>query len=507
MWVVGIALFVVAWWMSLIIWPDYGEPFTYDQARDLLETRELVQGRDIKLLGPTTSINGVHLGPVYYYLLLPGIWVGGGDPQSVLDWQVSLFFISCIGLFIWAMRNKDWAVILTALVIGTMPVTTRSSHYFWNAHFMLTSMIWLIWIWKLASKNQKTWLWIGVGMVSGVCLQMESALGIVVFPAIIIRLWMKKWKSTIRWVIVGFGITLIPQIVYELTHGMQMSKLLLHEINGQGVLGDQINNWSDLIQDRWRMLVSVFISSFSLPPAWSLGVFVSLLWLGWWGRKKGKGKSEIGVPGLIWVLAIALYLVYPYQLKHWYTYGLCVILMWGFWEWVVGSGYKKSVVVGVGIALILFANGLIEADKFKQSAEAISLENPSSLVNQIEVIKAADSFCGDDDYAIHTLVPGIYDYSYQYLVWWMGKEGQIRLPSVMSYEPGVPAYVPNYDSLSWSNSSDETKNVCVIIEPGTENLQPGWEGRIGLGCVSEEKVFNFGTRVEKRVSCETENEV
>ena len=49
---------------------NYNSPFTYDQARDMLDLRVIAGFHSIQVPGPTTSITGLNLGPFYYYFNL-----------------------------------------------------------------------------------------------------------------------------------------------------------------------------------------------------------------------------------------------------------------------------------------------------------------------------------------------------------------------------------------------------------------------------------------------------
>ena len=60
---------------------NFNSPFTYDQARDMLDLRVIAGFYDFQLSGPTTSITGLNLGPYYYYFNLPVVWIGQGNPQ------------------------------------------------------------------------------------------------------------------------------------------------------------------------------------------------------------------------------------------------------------------------------------------------------------------------------------------------------------------------------------------------------------------------------------------
>src|SRR3990167_10509215 len=54
--------------------------FWYDQGRDALVIWDLWHKGKFFLIGPTTGIEGIFLGPFYYYLIAPFYLLGRGDP-------------------------------------------------------------------------------------------------------------------------------------------------------------------------------------------------------------------------------------------------------------------------------------------------------------------------------------------------------------------------------------------------------------------------------------------
>ncbi|HNZ84352.1 MAG TPA: hypothetical protein PKH59_00610, partial [Candidatus Woesebacteria bacterium] len=103
-------VFGIIWVISAVIrfgqvW-NYQTAFTYDQSRDLLDIRALGEFRDLAVLGPTTSINGLRLGPFYYYINLPAYWAGGGNPQTLVNWNIILF-LATAGFIFYFFRKKN----------------------------------------------------------------------------------------------------------------------------------------------------------------------------------------------------------------------------------------------------------------------------------------------------------------------------------------------------------------------------------------------------------------
>ncbi|PIS14569.1 hypothetical protein COT64_01910, partial [Candidatus Shapirobacteria bacterium CG09_land_8_20_14_0_10_39_12] len=63
--------------------------FWYDQGRDALVIWDLIHYQKFFLIGPVTGIEGIFLGPFYYYLLTPFYLIGRGNPVTAaagLSW-------------------------------------------------------------------------------------------------------------------------------------------------------------------------------------------------------------------------------------------------------------------------------------------------------------------------------------------------------------------------------------------------------------------------------------
>ena len=75
--------------------------FGYDQARDAFAASEILKG-DLKIIGPTTSFEGLNHGVLYYYLFSPFYFIGGGDPTYVAAFLRILNASSIILIFLLA---------------------------------------------------------------------------------------------------------------------------------------------------------------------------------------------------------------------------------------------------------------------------------------------------------------------------------------------------------------------------------------------------------------------
>ena len=92
-------IFLISTYLKLAPILNNNFPFTMDQARDMLDIREIAVGFHPVLIGPTTSINGVFLGPFYYYFNLIPFIISGGDPAFLVYWSQCLMLLPLLKNF------------------------------------------------------------------------------------------------------------------------------------------------------------------------------------------------------------------------------------------------------------------------------------------------------------------------------------------------------------------------------------------------------------------------
>src|SRR3990167_4442793 len=82
--------------------------FLADQGRDAMVVRRLLVNADPILVGPGTSVGNMYLGPIYYYLMAPALWLANYSPvgPSVM---VALFGVATI-FFLWYFARRLFGV-------------------------------------------------------------------------------------------------------------------------------------------------------------------------------------------------------------------------------------------------------------------------------------------------------------------------------------------------------------------------------------------------------------
>ena len=71
--------------------------FLGDEGRDVLIVKRMIVDGKWTLLGPTASVGGFFMGPIYYYFMAPFLWLWNFSPVGPAV-MVALFGIATIGL-------------------------------------------------------------------------------------------------------------------------------------------------------------------------------------------------------------------------------------------------------------------------------------------------------------------------------------------------------------------------------------------------------------------------
>jgi len=476
---------------------DYSTVFTYDQSRDMLDIRVLGEFKDIAVLGPTTSINGLRLGPFYYYINLPAYWVSGGSPQVLVYWNIILFLFSG-GFIFWYFRKRD---INLGFLAGTFflmaPQMFNLTRYFWNANMATyLSVYFFVALWNfLEKKDKKSVLWLGI--TSGLLTQFEAAFGIVcVLFSVLITIINKRsqnWKSFLIGMIPWF----LPQILLEIKNKFQMTKLLLGIFTGtNSVLGDKLTI-GEVIVSHLETIRGFFEGQFILNYGWGLGILILAIILILINKK----YKKVGIYFVSFLIfAFGFYTaIYHHELKMWYLESLRV---WYCFVVAIGlaniNKFKKLAMVIIG--LFVARNVWLTTVDQWQFVNQKQSDDPKNLSNLIKNIDWVYGKMNGDEFEAYNYVPEIYDYPNQYLYWWYGIKKYGYMPTKVSYSLSeVPEYIRTQDKFYEKTKESKDKKIALIYE--TKDLYIGWLNQFKDYCTIEKWETSWRTTVEVRERC------
>lgn len=508
-----IIIFVSSFILRLLPVLNNNFPFTMDQARDMLDIRNIVVGRHLTLIGPTTSINGVFLGPFYYYFNLLPFLLSNGNPAAILYWQIIWFQISITSLWLAIKKISLLLAILTIVILLFSPVFFYQNRYAWTANaapifvaFYFSSLIFLI------RKNTILRALI-TGLIAGMVFQIEAAFGILLAPyAILFLIYQKSKIKIILSLLLGFTITLIPQLLFELRHNFIMSHIFLNEVSGKSsILGEKLT-LSDALFSHYLNFTYITHGFFQLSNFVSQYIFlIALIYLIIKIIKRGlkKDLSILFILSITFTLfAFILYAFYLYPLKGWYLQGLYIpfaLILAMFLKDVIESFKKWLSFFSILIILIFLSLNInMQINQIPQNLETRSGDK-SNLRNELEAIDWVYQKAGGQGFKAFNYIPSVYDFPYQYLFWWYGLNKYGYQPTVSSYLENVPEYIQNNSAfITNTKPLGENPLTFLIIEKDTDMpiRQYAWRGNFTNLCQLENKTFPWDTEVQMLQNCQ-----
>lgn len=205
--------------------------FLGDEGRDAIIVRRLLVEFDPILVGPGTSIGNMYLGPLYYYLIAPALFLANLSPVG------PSVFVALIGVItVWMVWyiTRSWfgkaAGIIASLVYALSPTVIVYSTSSWNPNVMPFFALICIWaIWKLW--NSGSYKWLLVLGVSFAFVMQSHYLGLLLVPVLAL-FWIltlfkvrrskkdlyKLLKSSFASLAI-FIVLMSPLVIFDARHG------------------------------------------------------------------------------------------------------------------------------------------------------------------------------------------------------------------------------------------------------------------------------------------------
>lgn len=318
--------------------------FLGDEGRDVLVVKRMIVDHKFTLLGPTASVGGFFMGPIYYYFMAPFLWLWQLDPVGPAV-MVALFGVATILLIY--LVGKDFfgikAGLIAAFFYAISPLVIAYSRSSWNPNLVpFFSLLTLYLLYKGLVKNSWPLFFIS-GILFGITLQLHY---VALFLALIIIFCLvlmeaKNLRLLLRYsffTFIGFIIGFSPFLAFELRHGFQNIQSIFRFILSPGPAQDtEVNyvapNIFQTVQDLifrlfWRLLTN-------FPPLYQITISESTtLTLWYWGMI----VLTIISLGLLLVLFLKKLKINPTETKK-----FALLLLWLF----IGGGsfyfYKKPI--------------------------------------------------------------------------------------------------------------------------------------------------------------------
>lgn len=271
--ILSVAAYLRLWHIS-----DY-MTFLGDEGRDVLVVKRMIVDHKWTLLGPTASVGGFFLGPIYYYFMLPFLWIFRLDPAGPAV-MVALFGIATVYVVYRIGRDffNQWVGLSAAALYALSPVVIAFSRSSWNPNVVqFFSSLLVYFLWLISKKTNIKYL-IGTGIILGIGLQLHylfSFLGVVTF----LWLFIIRKQNVLGYVVVGFLIGYAPFLLFELRHGFPNTITLFRFLAEGKETGFTFSEFIKTISDVSFRLFGRLLLRYPQPEWWDrFSPFVQSLW-------------------------------------------------------------------------------------------------------------------------------------------------------------------------------------------------------------------------------------
>ena len=363
--------------------------FLGDEGRDALVVKRIIVDHKWTLLGPTASVGGMFLGPVYYYFMIPFLWAFRLEPVGPAI-MVALFGIATVFLvykFAYDLFGPISAL-LVSLLYSVSPLAIIYSRSSWNPNILPFFSLLTIYFLKRAFADKR--FFFAVGACLGIALQLHylaSFLFFIIFSAIFLfeKRTISHWLLVISRLFLGFLLTFSPFILFELRHRFPNTKSLWQFIFAGKEVSFKLKRFLPIVLDVFFRLFKTVVCGDNIYLAIPLLFFVLLgVYLSLKHNKFSKEKAVL----ILWVVLGCL--LFGFYQKPIYDYYLGFLypasfLLLGF---VVENLAKNKIFFPafLGLALAIFSLNLKNSPAFRIANKQVenTKENVRVLLEQTE---------------------------------------------------------------------------------------------------------------------------
>jgi len=198
---------------------ESAQKFGWDQARDAWKVRDIIKYGFV-LNGPRTGVGHFHLGPLWYYLLVPFYYLTNLDPMGANYLNILVNILNFLAIFWVTLKifNKNTALFVTFIYV-TSKYLIEINRTPWNVSLVPGISILIFYgIYQVVLKSNYRWIFI-ISFLTG--LFFHAHFSVIFLPLIIILSFIlaKDKKKTLFYSLASlplFFIWLIPNIIYDL---------------------------------------------------------------------------------------------------------------------------------------------------------------------------------------------------------------------------------------------------------------------------------------------------
>lgn len=340
------SIVILAAFLRLYHIEDY-MTFLGDEGRDVLVVKRIIVDHKFTLLGPTASVGGFFLGPIYYYFMVPFLWLARLDPVGPAV-MVALFGTATVFLIYQVGKSffGKTAGIISATLYAISPLIIAYSRSSWNPNLMPFFSLFIIFLcWKIVVDNRWSLMFV-MGLLFGILFQLHY---LATFLLVIVAVYIlnsgrfTKIKAYIKWAI-GFFVGLSPFILFEIRHDFPNLRMLIKFIFTSEDTGFTLGKFVPIVTDVFIRLFSRLLANNNINLAViAMGVSLIAVFL-MFKQSRGKRSQQKATFQIIVFWLVIGVLLFGFYRK-------------GIYDYYFGFMFPLPfLLVGVGLAKIFHSN-------------------------------------------------------------------------------------------------------------------------------------------------------
>ena len=344
--------------------------FLGDQGRDAIIMRNIAMLRDLPALGPITSVGSIYLGPLYYYLMAPWLWLSGFNPIGPAI-GIALITSACLVfqyIAVKEMVNKQTA--LLSLAFSTFSwVLVEYSRFSWNPNLLPQTTLFVVYTLYKIVKTKQLKYFVLHGLLLSLAIQLHYLAVFLIPISIVVLLFNdindlpagRQGRKDPLLLHIGnsailafsFILPLAPFLLFEVIHSFPNFRSILHfSSTNSGSSNTPFQN--ELMNSLQNTLQ--FATQFNFTEVWVTTVGLFLLGLFIYTLRRSEKISYIVGALLVMVVGVSFYRGPKYA--HYvggayllfYITASYVLVQLGKWNKYIGV-FITALVLGVFINL------------------------------------------------------------------------------------------------------------------------------------------------------------
>lgn len=495
--ILTIVLIAFGVWYRLLLTRNGGFLFNIDNARDMIDVREMVELHKWRLIGPTSGIEGVFDGPGWYYLLAVPYVLTGGNPYGSIVMEIILW---AIGAFFLIQLTKKWGVLAILLVMSlwiSSNYIVLTNLYAFNPNPVLLLMPLFIFLGAQFLQTGRLKFSIGTFLLGGFLFNCEMAYGFFIpFVLVVSTLLSGKkqlFKQRAFWLGgLAFLLTMLPQAVFEMKHGFFMTHSLLnylHESSQASYLSGLVIRFHRVIENYKGVLSGTLMNLGDIVNLFIFIVVVTVIW----GIKSQKSGTDFAVMlgGVLCLIPLLGHIFIPMNVMPWHLGGTMATLIFltgfAFYQLTKWGRVIRIFAIVAAVSLIVYAGfNLHLAENLANKTS----NDPAQFANEVKAVEYVYNQAQGQGFKLYTYLPSVIDYPYQYITWWLSKTKYHYLPQDYAYLPNKPLYIPGKEALDARQPKRPFGGkVFLLEEPDRNGLKHLWKNSFNANSlVSVQKV-------------------